>query len=186
MLGSKKRRREAARIESDHQTVLNHYRDMLAERDALIREYEERWRSPDGVKVLHDFQDALNMVREYQRVLHLSSMPDPVIERANKLLSSWGMRPYSDSNLGFKADPTTGEVAARPINSPPPKEESLEERLEREEEEWGEEAYGSGRVRIEAEAIDEGDEKEPGYTRARIRFVDASEESDDADAETTS
>lgn len=61
---------------------------------------------------------------------------------------------------------------------------SSKTRVEQEEEYWGDEAYGSGTVRIEAVPIDEGEDKEPGYTRARIQFVDANpepEESDDED-----
>jgi len=169
MLSKKKRQAqaaEAARTEADLRQV---NRDLLYK----LHEYEKRWKSPDGVRVLNDLQDALNLIREYQRYLHLASFADPSHNRANALLKSWGMNPYST--------PDQGGTVSQP--GQPPKEETLEEKLAREEKEWGEEAYGSGTVRMELEAIDEGDAKEPGYTRARVRFVDVTPEEPDYEGE---
>lgn len=170
MFGNKKQSQEIQRIYSDHTEVLNHYRSMIADRDETIREYESRWKSPDGTKVLHDLQDALNLVREYQRALHGAGLADPVIGRANKLLSSWGMQPFSDSNLGFKAD-KEGEIITTKTGVAPPKDETFEEKIAREEAEWGDEAYGKANVEIVAEDLGP-DPDAPGYRRGRIKFVD--------------
>jgi hypothetical protein len=59
------------------------------------------------------------------------------------------------------------------LGSPQTRIDSHIPQWEREEKEWGYEAYAKGNVRIEAEAIDEDDGKEPGYTRARVSIFDS-------------
>lgn len=141
-----------------------------------LQEAERVLHSTEREKVLADLETALNLIQEYQRVLSQMSASDPNIIKANALLEKWGKK--GDPNATYlgaqqRVPSWSGNESIRDEFSTviPPKT-----RWEREEEEYGDEAYGSGNVRIEAEAIDEGDEKEPGFTRAHIRFVDLDEE----------
>lgn len=145
----------------------------LASQDAILNSTERE-------QVLFDLQAALNLVRDYQRAYSVMSMADPQISQANALLRKYGIAvEESATYLGFQRtadfhEPDVGEghlvdlAAIAPVD--PPKTH-----WEQEKEKWGDEAYGSGTVRIEAEAIDEGDGKEPGYTRAQVRFYDLDE-----------
>jgi len=178
MLTTRKSRDAAiATVEQGHRRVVAQKDAIIKDQDNVIKEYEKRWGSADGKVVLQALQDALNIIRQYQRTLNAVSMADPNHLRANELLERWGMKPYSNPDQG-------GTVASAPHPIAPRPNETLEDRLAREEEEWGDEAYGKGTVRIEAEAIDEGDEKEPGITRARIRFVEVPEAPYPSDANT--
>jgi hypothetical protein len=146
--------------------------------DDLIAEIEEKekvLKSPEREKVLVDLEEALNLVQAYQRALDILSAADPNITRANDLLRRWDKAPESKTYLGMRThadwDEHMGEPPPQVKTFMGPRPEAVA-RWKREEEAWGDEAYGSGHVRIEAKAIDEGDEKEPGYTRAHIRYAD--------------
>jgi hypothetical protein len=144
-------------------------RQEIEDKDAILASTERE-------KVLTDLQAALNLIRGYQRSLSIASYSDPQIIEANALLEKYGMK--GDANATYLGFQQKGAVRAPhkdhveldalldvPLDRP-------KTRWEREEEEYGEESYGKGNVRIEAMAIDEGEDKEPGYTRAHIRFVD--------------
>ena len=147
--------------------------DTIAEKDAVLKSTERE-------KVLTDLQAALNLVRGYQHSLSIASYSDPQIIEANALLEKYGMKGEGSATyLGFKQ---AGAVQVPRATHPDhveldgllgqPSTERPETLWEREEKKWGAEAYGSGNVRIEAVALDEGDDKEPGYTRAHVQFVD--------------
>lgn len=148
----------------------------IAAKDALLKSTERE-------QVLFDLQNALNLIRDYQRSFNVAAVADPKISQANALLKKYGIEcEESASYLGFQRtvsfhEPDVSDGTAVDLAAIAPTEKP-KKRWEREEEEWGDEAYGSGTVRIEAEAIDEGDDKEDGYTRARINFYDG--ESDEA------
>lgn len=153
-------------------------RKSIAEKDTILQSTERR-------TILADLEKALNLVVGYQRALSTIGASDSQISEANLLLERYGLKGVENASyLGFQRRGDIQEprekaetvVGLEKLTSAP--EETGLDRWRREEEIWGEEAYGSGVVRIEAEAVDEGDDKEPGYTRARIRFVDAS--ADDA------
>lgn len=138
-----------------------------------IEDQDARLSSTEREKVLRDLQDALNLIRDYQRVLAIIGTADPQISKANALLERYGMQgEASASYLGFRR--VEGLKEPRAEESP---ERLSPEWWAQEEKRWGAEAYGEGNVRIEVEALDEGDEKEPG-TRAKLHFVDLSEETD--------
>lgn len=165
----KKTHREVLRLwgEAEHAWRANEasLHALLAEKDKLIN-------STERAKVLADLESALLLIQAYQRALSMVSASDPNIIKANALLEKWGKQgdPHAtylgasnSRDLMGKVPEGYGRTSER---------EAPQTRWEREEEEWGDEAYGTATVRIEAEAVDEGDDKEPGYTRARIRFVD--------------
>ena len=154
-------------------------RQTIAEQDQSIADKDAILKSTEREKVLTDLQAALNLVRGYQHSLSVASYSDPQIIEANGLLEKYGMKGEATATyLGFKQ---AGAVQVPKATHPDHVEldalldvptERPETRWEREEKKWGTEAYGSGNVRIEAVAIDEGDDKEPGYTRAHVQFVD--------------
>lgn len=152
-------------------------RDDIAAKDALLKSTERE-------QVLFDLQKALNLIRDYQRSLNIAALADPKISQANALLKKYGIKGEENASyLGFQRtasfhEPDVNDGSAVDLAAIAPTEKP-KTRWEREEEEWGDEAYGSETVRIEAEAIDEGDNKEDGYTRARINFYDG--ESDGVD-----
>jgi hypothetical protein len=153
------------------------WREEAGELGKTIEDQAKLLSSTEREKVLRDLQDALNLIRDYQRVLATIGTADPQISKANALLGRYGMQgEASASYLGFKR--VEGYKEPRAEESP---ERLSPEWWQQEEKRWGSEAYGEAHVRIEAEAIDEGDDKEPGYTRARLSFVDLGEETD-ADA----
>lgn len=144
----------------------------IVEKDTILKSTERE-------KVLTDLQAALNLVRGYQRSLSIASYSDPQIIEANALLEKYGMQgEESATYLGFKQAGAvqvprathSDHVELDGLFVQPPTERP-ETRWEREEKKWGAEAYGSGNVRIEAVALDEDDDKEPGYTRAHVQFV---------------
>lgn len=155
---------------------------VLVEKDAILNSTERN-------KVLTDLETALCLIEAYQRALGIVGASDPNIIKAIAFLeqvSSFEIanaiheaREEGTAREEFVFDPTRMHEKKYPDEEPRPVT-----RQEQEEEHWGDEAYGSGTVRIEAVPIDEGEDKEPGYTRARIQFVDANpepEESDDED-----
>lgn len=136
----------------------------------IIAEKDKVLTSTEREKVLADLELALNLIQAYQRALSMISASDPNIIRANALLEKWGKKgdPHA-TYLGATSAPTSrGSFAMDPT--------STKSRWDQEEEFYGDEAYGTATVRVEAEPIDEGEDKEPGYTRARIRFVDVEDE----------
>jgi hypothetical protein len=151
----------------------------IAEQDQSIADKDAILKSTEREKVLTDLRAALNLVRGYQHSLSVASYSDPQIIEANGLLEKYGMKGEATATyLGFKQ---AGAVQVPKATHPDHVEldalldvptERPETRWEREEKKWGTEAYGSGNVRIEAVAIDEGKDKEPGYTRAHVQFVD--------------
>jgi hypothetical protein len=169
-----------------HQEVLNewgreaHFWDkIIDEQDAEFDEKEKILKSTEREKVLIDLEEALNLVQAYQRALDTLSAADPNITRANDLLRRWDKHPESKTYLGMRTHADWDEH----MGEPPPQVKTFMgarpeaiARWKQEEEKWGDEAYGSGRVRIEAEAIDEGEDKEPGYTRAHIYFAESESE----------
>ena len=144
----------------------------------IIGEKERLINSTERKTILADLELALNLMQAYQRALSLVSASDPNIIKANALLEKYGKQ--GDSNATILGAQPRGKVASKDIADRIAQAHgefvfdsaSSKSRWEQEEEYYGAEAYGSGTVRIEAEPIDEGDDKEPGYTRARIRFVD--------------
>lgn len=83
------------------QIELSNLGNLIVDRDRSIAEYERRledpevkarWSSPDGKKVLNDLQNALNLIRSYQRALGMLSAADPNYEEADALLEAWGMQ----------------------------------------------------------------------------------------------
>ncbi len=155
--------------EHAHRAEENRLLDIIIKHDKVLRSTERN-------KVLADLELALNLVQAYQRALVIASASDPNIAKANALLRRWGKQGEPAATyLGARRNGDWNET----MGTPPPPSKSFagptpeaSERWKREEEEWGDEAYGQAHVRIEAEALDEGDAKEPGYTRASIRFVD--------------
>ncbi len=164
----KKTHREVLRLwgEEEHAWRANEaaLHKLLDEKDTLINSTERK-------KVLDDLELALNLVQAYQRALSMVSASDPNIIKANALLEKWGKHgdPHA-TYLGATATPPPATYSEFKLDST-----SIKSRLEQKEEFYGEEAYGSATVRIEAVPIEEED-KEPGYTRARIRFVDVEED----------
>jgi hypothetical protein len=162
-------RLEKARIDLDRWDILFE----LHQAEHLLKGTERQ-------KVLADLQDALNLIIGYQRALHTIAAADPNVMKADALLKRWGMKSETQSYLGAKrphpAEPSKQKQTVVDLASITETGKDLLDRLKQEEEKWGDEAYGSAHVRIEAEAIDEGEEKEPGYTRARVRFVDVGED----------
>jgi len=160
---------------------------VLVEKDAILNSTERN-------RVLADLEEGLNLIEAYQRALSILSASDLNIIRANAFLEKFNRK--GDPNATYLGAQTRGKSSSRdlmgtvpdsygafkrpgPAEVPTPKGDefvfdpaSSKTRIEQEEEYWGAEAYGSGHIRIEAEAIDEGDEKEPGYTKANVRFVD--------------
>ena len=136
-------------------------------------------KSGERKRVLADLNEALNLVQAYQHALDILSAADPNITRANALLRRWNKAPESKTYLGMRThadwNEHMGELPPQVKTFTGPNPEAID-RWKQEEEVWGDEAYGSGHVRIDAEVIDEGDNKEPGYTRARIRYVDLEED----------
>lgn len=157
---------------------------LVAEQQGNIEAKDQILKSTEREKVLVDLQSALNMIRDYQRSLSVIGTSDPSILQANTLLEKYGMEgDPGASYLGFKRsgavkEPRPKQTTEVDLNAIVSKKETLDEYIEREEKVWGEEAYGSGNVRIEARAIDEGDSKEEGYTRAEIGFFDADDSND--------
>lgn len=142
--------------------------------EAMIEDQAKLLGSTEREKVLRDLQDALNLIRCYQRVLATIGTADPQISKANTLLERYGMQGEANASyLGFQR--IGGFKEPRAEESPM---RLSSEWWAQEEKRWGAAAYGKGNVRIEVEALDEGDEKEPGYTRAKLHFVDLSEETD--------
>ncbi len=175
--------------------------DLIKRQDNIITEQDKKLASTERAKVLSELQEALHLIQTYQRALASLSAADPNILQANALLERWDIKPEASATyLGLSKDSPALDFILRPenigtscsddwkekINVPdplPPKHFSgpspqAINRWKLEEEEWGDQAYGSGKVRIEAEAIEEGDDKEPGYTRANIRYVDPDSTSD--------
>lgn len=162
---------------------LEHERNL----EGTVAEQTKVLKSTEREKVLADLQSALNLMRSYQRSLSTMSASDPQIVEANALLEKYGMQGEPAATyLGFQRKGAVHEprmthedrIELEALLDPPTVKptEPPKTRWEREEEEYGDEAYGKGNVRIDAEAIDEGDDKEPGYTRARIHFVDVDAE----------
>lgn len=150
----------------------------LVEKDKQLAEQDKLINSTERMEVLGDLEAGLNLVQAYQRVLSMMSLSDPNIIKANALLEKYGKKGDPNATI-LGAQPrgiTTSEDIKERIGGASGEfvfdPTSPKTRWQQEEEYWGAEAYGSGNVRIEAEAVDEGDEKEVGYTRARIRFVD--------------
>ena len=144
-----------------HQAVLDewgheehNWHEIFSEQDAKIDEQAAILKSSEREQVLTDLETSLKLIQQYQRSLSMISASDPNITAANRLLKKYGL----------KGDPNATYLGA---TSHP-----LKSKWQEEEERWGDEAYGSGTVRIEAEAIDEGENKEPGYTRGRIQYTD--------------
>jgi multidrug efflux pump subunit AcrA (membrane-fusion protein) len=147
----------------------------LAARQRYLDQAQAILKSTEREKVLTDLEEALNLVQAYQRALDTLSAADPNITRANDLLRAWDKVPESKTYLGMRTHADWNEHMGEP---PPqvktfmgPRPEAVD-RWKHEEKEWGDEAYGTAYVRIEAEAVEEGNKKEPGYTRAHLRFVD--------------
>lgn len=133
-----------------------------------IEDQEKRLGATEREKVLRDLQDALNLIRDYQRTLAIIGTADPQTSQANSLLEHYGMKgEESASYLGFQR--TGGLKEPRGEVSP---ERLSPEWWTQEEKRWGTESYGEAHVRIEAEAIDEGDSKGLGHAHAHIHFVD--------------
>jgi hypothetical protein len=155
---SKKRYRETNDLwqvrENEWNRIFSDQRAKLSNQVAILKSTERN-------KVLDDVQSALALIQQYQRALSMISTSDPNITKANRLLRKYGL----------KGDPSATYLGAT--------SSMLKKQWQEEEEKWGDEAYYSGYARIEAEVIDEGEDKEPGYTRARIHFS----ESDLAEAE---
>ena len=155
---------------------------IITEQEQTIHQQQQVLGSTERNAVLIDLETALNLIEAYQRALSILSASDPNLAKANAFLEKFNRK--GDPNATILGAQPRGITASEDITERiggahgefvfDPK--SPKNRWEQEEEYWGAEAYGSGNVRIEAEAIDEGDEKEVGYTRARIRFVDASAE----------
>lgn len=147
-------------------------------------------------KVLTDIQLAVNLVAGYQRALSSLAAADPYVLAADAFLERWGAKSETNSYLGFERpnpfEPAPDHQTSMDLDEIIPldgtvmlesKRRELPSRTQIEEEEirWGEEAYGSANVRIEAVVIDEGDEKEPGYTWAHLQFVDLDAEEPNGD-----
>jgi hypothetical protein len=146
----------------------------IGELEKTIEDQDARPRSTEREKVLQDLQEAFNLILGYQRALTIVGGADPQISKANALLERYGLQgEASASYLGFKR--VEGFKEPRAEESP---KRLSPEWWAQEEKRWGTEAYGNANVRIEAEAIDDGDDKEPGYTRAVVRFVDLDAEPD--------
>ncbi len=184
----KRTHREALRLwgKEEHAWRVNEgsLHKLLVEKDQLLNSTERE-------KVLVDLESALNLIQAYQRALGIGSLSDPNIIKANALLEKWGKK--GDPQATYFGFQTQGKFSSkdllRKIPDPTPVTEAPEfafdptsskNRTEQEEDYWGDEAYGSATVRIEVAAVDEGDDKEPGYTRAQVRFVDI-----DTEPETT-
>lgn len=136
------------------------WQGLLTEKDRLLTEKDRVLNSTERMKVLADLELALNLIQAYQRALILVSASDPNIIKADALLEKWNLKGEANATyLGFRKNSS----ALDPI-------------LEREEKDWEYGAYGSGNVSITAEAIDEGGDKEPGYTRARVNVAVAEPE----------
>lgn len=164
----------------------------VAEQQGNITTKDRMLKSTEREKVLVDLQSALNMIQDYQRALAVMSASDPQIIQANTLLEKYGMQgETSASYLGFQQgrylqDKLPEQTEVVDLGNAIPPKETLEERIEREEKIWGEESYGTGNVRIEVEAIDEGNDKEEGTTLGRISFYDADDPNDVREAPFTS
>jgi hypothetical protein len=171
-----------------HQAVLDEWGKQEHRLCDELRAVEDKYDQQDKVlkstereKVLASLQEALRLVQEYQRALASLSAADPNIVQANALLEKWSLKGEPNATyLGFRQNSPALDPIFRP-ESIGTSDFAPNNQWEREEEYWGDEAYGSANVRIEMEAIDEGEEKEEGYTRARVRFVDL-----DVDASTPS
>jgi hypothetical protein len=184
------RKKHEARLRESNETRWEMRRQLEAKLDTAYKsifDYESRYESPDGKMVLNSLQDALRLILEYQRTLTIMSASDPHILQANNLLEKWGMKGEPGATyLGMKRNspaldhifrPDRSRSASKNLMDTVPEDglmtgKEVKDRWEREEEYWGDEAYGTANVRIEMEAIDEGDAKEEGYTRAHVRFVD--------------
>jgi hypothetical protein len=150
------------------------WREEAGKLGKTIEDQDARLRSTEREKVLRDLQEAFNLILGYQRALATVGTADPQISKANALLERYGLQgEASASYLGFKR--VEGFKEPRAEESPG---RLSPEWWAQEEKRWGTEAYGEANVRIEAEAIDDGDDKEPGYTRAAVRFVDLDAEPD--------
>lgn len=153
----------------------SNWHEIFSEQDAKIDEQAAILKSSEREKVLVDLEEALNLVQTYQRALDILSAADPNITRANDLLRRWDKLPESKTYLGMRThadwDEHMGEPPSQTKTFVGPRPEAID-CWKQEETEWGDEAYGSGHVRIEAEALDEGSNKEPGYIRARIQYID--------------
>lgn len=125
----------------------NNIKLSISYRDVQIKllEAQKRLQSTERHKVLADLEEALTLIAGYQHALTVLCAADPQVLKADALLERWEVI-----------------LPSRYLHS------SLKE----EEDKWGNEAYGKITLGIESEVIDEGDKKEPGYTRARIRVVD--------------
>lgn len=169
---------EALRITLQQEKDILDQQQNIADKNVILNSTERE-------KVLTDLQATLNLIRGYQRLLSFASCSDPQIIEANALLEKYGMRTEKDATyLGFKQGgavrvpkPTHSDRVELDALFNPPLPGYPQSRWQREEEKWGAEAYGSGNVRIEAVAIGEGDDKEPGYTRAHVQFTDLDAES---------
>ena len=173
----------------------NDLQDLIKRQDDVITEQNKKLASSERKKVLSELQEALHLIQTYQRALASLSAADPNILQANNLLEKWNLKGEASATyLGLPQDSPALGLILKPghietsysgdwkekMNVPdplppkrfsPPSPQAIN-RWKLEEEEWGDQAYGSGNVRIEAEAIDEGNDKEPGITRAHIRYTD--------------
>lgn len=158
-----------------HDEAIRLWGEALGHWDDDARYWRERY--TEQQQVLEEGQEGLNLIEAYQRALSVISAADPNIARANAFLEKFNRK--SDPNATYLGAQRTADWNEK-MGTPPPgpsrtfalPTSEARDRWKREEEEWGDEAYGQGHVRIEAEAIDEGEEKEPGITRAQVRFVD--------------
>lgn len=144
---------------------------------AIIADQNETLNSTERNQVLTDLEEALNLIKAYQRALSIISVSDPNLIRANRFLEKFNRCGAPNATIleaqsqGVTSSDDIAEIIGANdefVFDP----SSPKTRREQEEDYWGDEAYGSGIVRIEAVPIDEGEKKELGYTRARIRFVD--------------
>ena len=112
-----------------------------------LQEAEKVLHSTEREKVLVDLEEALNLVQAYQRALDTLSAADPNIGRANDLLRRWDKEPESKTYLGVRTHADWNEKMGEPSLQVKafmgPSAEAID-RWKREEEEYGDEAYGSG------------------------------------------
>lgn len=184
---SKKKYQELQNVLNLEVKENDNLRNSLLQKGKDLLEKDKILYSSERKKIILDLQTTLNLIRSYQRSLSMVGIADPNIVEANILLEKYGMKGDSEASyLGSKElkpkiyinKDDILNIQDHSSSLLQDRDKRIQDQWTKEEEEWGDEAYGKCNIGISAEAIDEGDAKEFGYTRAHVKFVYLDEDKD--------
>ena len=113
--------------------------------------------------LISDMEEALNIILSYQAALKTLCAPDRDFVQARKLMNKYNMAALEPSQM-YKILLGGRDITTHPDSIPgtaidvvdSKQQQTQLERWSKEEEEWGDEAYGTSIVRISFERTDEG------------------------------